>query len=147
MPNKAPEWLSDDIREFYNPSNVNIRAIQRAIQEKRGVDIAYMTITDRMKRLGLARPGKQSKTAKGKAMSEETPVEVLPGQLSIEDADTPAEVHYGAVNEFDALPDRLRQGDTAHATVYRCGRVGTEQKYGALRLHWDDCLRSVRTDP
>ena len=38
-------------------------------------------------------------------MSEET-VEVLPGQMSIEDTDTAVpEVHYGAVNEFDALPE------------------------------------------
>jgi hypothetical protein len=31
-------------------------------------------------------------------------VEVLPGQLNIEDTDTPAAVHTAAVNEFDALP-------------------------------------------
>jgi hypothetical protein len=37
-------------------------------------------------------------------MPEES-VEALLGQLSIDDADTPAEVHYGAVHEFDALPE------------------------------------------
>ena len=36
--------------------------------------------------------------------ADETPVEVSPGQMTIEDTDTPAAVHYGAVHEFDALP-------------------------------------------
>ena len=39
-------------------------------------------------------------------MTDETPVEVLPGQMTIEDTDTAsAEVHHGAVHEFDALPE------------------------------------------
>ena len=57
MPKKAPEWLNADIQEFYPICQGNIRAIQRAIQEKRGVEIAYMTISDRMDQLGLERPG------------------------------------------------------------------------------------------
>ena len=32
MPKKAPEWLDDDIQEFYPTCQGNIRAIQRAIQ-------------------------------------------------------------------------------------------------------------------
>ena len=55
MPKKAPEWLNDDIKEFYAPNDVNIRAIQRSILAKRGAEIPYMTITTRMKRLGLER--------------------------------------------------------------------------------------------
>ena len=39
-------------------------------------------------------------------MTDETPVEVLPGQMTIEDTDTAsAEVHHGAVHEFDVLPE------------------------------------------
>jgi hypothetical protein len=56
-----------------------------------------MTITDRMKRLGLERPKDKRKQAKAdespaqeKTMPEDV-VEVLPGQLSIEDTDTPSE--------------------------------------------------------
>ena len=41
-------------------------------------------------------------------MPEDT-IEVLPGQLSIEDADTPGAVHYGAVQEYDALPHDYAQ--------------------------------------
>jgi transposase-like protein len=41
--------------------------------------------------------------AQENTMPEEA-VEVLSGQMTI-DADTPAEVHYGAVSEFDRLPD------------------------------------------
>jgi transposase-like protein len=107
MPKKVPEWLDDDIREFYHTCQGNIRAIQRAITERRGVEPKYMTITDHMKQLGLERPRDKSKKAPRETpMSvDETPVEVLAGQMSIEDADTPAQVHYGAVHEFDRLPD------------------------------------------
>jgi hypothetical protein len=65
---KAPEWLSGDIQEFYPICQGNIRAIQHAIRDKRGVDIAYMTISDRLTRLGLERP-----RAKGKAPPIEAP--------------------------------------------------------------------------
>jgi hypothetical protein len=61
---KAPEWLSADIQEFYPACQGNIKAIQRAIRGKRGVEIAYMTITDRMKRLGLERPRDKQKASK-----------------------------------------------------------------------------------
>ena len=91
---KAPEWLNGDIQEFYPICQGNIRAIQRAILEKRGVEIAYMTVTDRMKRLGLERPREKSKKA---SAPQKTPmsdaqdlaevVEVLPGQMSL-DANT-----------------------------------------------------------
>jgi transposase-like protein len=106
MPKKAPEWLNPDIQEFYPTCQGNIRAIQRAILDKRGVEIAYMTITDRMKQLGLERPRDKKKAPKETPMSiDAAPVEVLPGQMRIEDADTASsEVHYDAVNEFDALP-------------------------------------------
>jgi transposase len=106
MPKKPPEWLNAEIQECYPTCQGNIRAIQRAIQEKRGVEIPYMTITERMKRLGLERPREKSKKAPRETpmSADDTPVEVLPGQLGIEDADTPAEVHSSAVGEFDALP-------------------------------------------
>jgi transposase-like protein len=132
MPKKAPEWLNADIQEFYPTCQGNIRAIQRAILEKRSVEIAYMTITERMKRLGLERPRDKSKKA-----PRETPmsvddtqtdvVEVLPGQLSIDDADTPLdEVHYGAVNEFDRLPN-------GYAKVIQPMREYTEAEDFALK--------------
>ena len=35
---KAPEWLDDDIREFYLTCHGNIRAIQRAMTERRGTE-------------------------------------------------------------------------------------------------------------
>ncbi|MDQ3830183.1 MAG: hypothetical protein M3361_12955, partial [Candidatus Tectomicrobia bacterium] len=108
MPKKSPEWLNDDIQEFYPICQGVIKAIQRAILEKRGVEIAYMTITERMKRLGLERPREKSKKATtDESAPQENPipndvVEVLPGQMHIEDADTPTEVHHDAVGEFDA---------------------------------------------
>jgi transposase len=107
MPKKAPEWLSADIAECYERCQGNIRAIQQAIKEKRGVEIAYMTISNRMDDLGLERPRKKSKPAKGERMSDETTEapELLPGKMSLETADIPAEVHYGAVGEFDTLPE------------------------------------------
>jgi transposase len=110
MPKKAPEWLNNDIQEFYQTCQGRIKAIQRAILEKRGIEIAYMTITERMKRLGLERPRDKSKkattdeSAPQEATMTDEPVEVLPGQTSLDDTDTPAEVHYDAVGEFDALP-------------------------------------------
>jgi hypothetical protein len=70
---KAPEWLSGDIQEFYPICQGNIRAIQHAIRDKRGVDIAYMTISDRLKRLGLERP-----RAKGKAPPTDAPTHPTP---------------------------------------------------------------------
>jgi hypothetical protein len=70
---KAPEWLSGDIQEFYPICQGNIRAIQHAIRDKRGVDIAYMTISDRLTRLGLERP-----RAKGKAPPIEAPTPPTP---------------------------------------------------------------------
>ena len=94
---KAPEWLNADIQEFYPTCQGNIRAIQQAIREKRGVEIAYMTISDRLKRLGLERPRDKRKQPKvGESPAQETSmpedvVEILPGQLSIEDADTAAD--------------------------------------------------------
>jgi transposase len=105
MPKKPPEWLSADIQELYTACQGNIRAIQEAIQEKRGVKIAYMTISNRMDQLGLERPRKKSKQTTQEDTMIDAPVEVLPGQMSTEDTDTPAEVHYGAVHEFDALPE------------------------------------------
>jgi hypothetical protein len=106
MPKKPPEWLNADIQEFYPTCQGNIRAIQRAILDRHGQEIAYMTITDRMKKLGLERPRAKSKQVIPEDMMTDTPVEVLPGQLSIEDADTaPPEVHYGAISEFERLPD------------------------------------------
>jgi hypothetical protein len=102
---KTPEWLSADVREFYDPSQPDIRAIQRAIREKRGVEIPYMTVSNRMDDLGLERPRKKAKRMIQEATMSDEPVEVLPGQMAIEDADTAPEVHYGAVNEFDRLPD------------------------------------------
>jgi hypothetical protein len=53
------------------------------------------TIVDRLRKLGLKEPAK-SKATEDIGMSDE-PVEVLPAQLSMEDADTPSKVHYGAV--------------------------------------------------
>jgi hypothetical protein len=112
MPKKVPEWLNDDIQESYPTCQGNIRAIQRAILEKRGVEIAYMTITERMKKLGLERPRDKSKkatvdesTPQGTSMSSDTtPVEVLPGQISRDAPDTgarPSEV----VNGLSAIAD------------------------------------------
>jgi len=88
---KAPEWLNADIQEFYPICQGNIRAIQHAIRDKRGVDIAYMTISNRMDDLKLARPGKKSKkttasSAQGDTMAEVA--EVFPAQMT-RDADTP----------------------------------------------------------
>jgi hypothetical protein len=59
-----------------------------------------------MKRLGLERPRDKRKSVPEETpmSSDETPVEVLSGQMTV-DADTPVPVYYGAVNEFDALPD------------------------------------------
>ena len=69
---EAPEWLSADIQEFYPICQGNIRAIQHAIRDKRGVDIAYMTISDRLKRLGLEHP-----RAKGKPPSQGAPTPLV----------------------------------------------------------------------
>jgi hypothetical protein len=109
---KAPEWLSADIQEFYSACQGNIKAIQWAILDRRGQEIAYMTVSDRMKRLGLERPRDQSKkVSRGTSMNiafDPIPtgqVAVVPASPSIDDTDTPAEVHYGAVGEFDRLPD------------------------------------------
>jgi hypothetical protein len=104
---KPPEWLSADIQEFYSLCGGTIKAIQRAILEKRGQPVVpYMTISNRMDDLGLERPRKKSKQAKGKTMPELEPVEVHPDQMPlIKNADTPADVHHGAVHEFIALPD------------------------------------------
>ena len=65
------------------------------------------------------------------ATSQEPPmpeniVEVLSGQLSIDDADTPAAVHYGAVHEFDRLPD-------GYAKVIQPMREYTEAEDFALK--------------
>lgn len=48
MAKKPPEWLSADIQACYAICQGNIRAIQGAIREKRGIEIAYMTISNRM---------------------------------------------------------------------------------------------------
>jgi len=114
MPKKAPEWLNDDIQESYPTCQGNIRAIQRAILEKRGVEIAYMTITERMKKLGLERPRDKSKkapanesTAEEAMMSEET-VEVLPGQIGLDDTDTedhPSEVPVSTIVDIGPVSE------------------------------------------
>jgi hypothetical protein len=70
---KAPEWLSGDIQEFYPICQGNIRAIQHSIRDRRGIEIAYMTISDRLKRLGLERP-----RAKGKAPPTDAPTHPTP---------------------------------------------------------------------
>lgn len=63
------------------------------------------SLSAHMKRLGLARPRDKKKAKEATLSTDQTEaVKVLPGQLSIDDADTPAEVYYSAVNEFDALP-------------------------------------------
>jgi hypothetical protein len=61
---KAPDWLDDDIQEFYPVYNGGIMAIQAAIGARRGVKIAYMTVTEHMKKLGLERPREKSKREK-----------------------------------------------------------------------------------
>jgi hypothetical protein len=108
MPKKAPEWLDDDIREFYPIVNGEIRAIQRAITERRGVEPKYMTITDHMKRLGLERPRDKSKRTKVNETPAQEPTmpedvaEALPGQMSLDASDTASE---GAVSPIgDIVP-------------------------------------------
>jgi hypothetical protein len=133
MPKKAPEWLNDDIKEFYDPNDVNIRAIQRSILAKRGEPlIPYMTITTRMNQLGLERPRDKSKKA-----PRETPMsvddtqtdvaEVLPGQITFDEDIPPlAEVYTEAVGEFDALP-------AGYAKVIQPIREYTEAEDDALK--------------
>jgi transposase-like protein len=125
---KAPEWLDDDIREFYPAVNGDIRAIQRAIAAKRGVEPKYMTVSNHMDALGLARPrAKAQKTKPEELMSIDiAPIEVLPGQISMEDTNTPGAVHYDAVNEFDALP-------VGYAQVIQPMREYTEAEDFALK--------------
>lgn len=96
---KPPEWLDADIQECYPACKGEIKAIQRAIVQKRGVQIAYMTISNHMDALGLERPRANSK----KVSTQE---DMIPDDVvQIDATDTPAEVHYDAVVEFDALPD------------------------------------------
>jgi hypothetical protein len=105
---KAPEWLNADIQECYPTCQGNIRAIQRAILAKCGVGIACMTISDRMKRLGLERPRDKQKQTTAEAQEPTMPedvVEVLPGQLSIEDADTPPDDAVSAIADNVLMPD------------------------------------------
>jgi hypothetical protein len=90
---KAPEWLNADIQEFYPPCQGHIRAIQRAILEKRGVGIAYMTISDRLQRLGLERPSDKKKAKVNQSQTQvgsmpKDVVEVLPGQRRFDTTDT-----------------------------------------------------------
>ena len=101
---KAPEWLSADIQEFYPICQGNIRAIQHAIRDKRGVEIAYMTISNRMDDLKLARPGKKSKKTTASSVTAEAvsaPADIMPvmGELveplSSSEAQTLA--HYEAI--------------------------------------------------
>jgi hypothetical protein len=91
---KAPEWLNAEIQELYQSGHRGIRAIQRAVQKKRGVKIPDMTISNRMDDLGLARPRDNSKKAKAEAsptpegaMPEEA-AEVLPAPMNIDETDT-----------------------------------------------------------
>src|SRR5262245_18986318 len=84
------------------------------------------TMVDHLRRLGLyASESLKGTTAQEAPMSSDAPVEVLPGQMSIEDADTPAEVHYGAVGEFETLPE-------GYAKVIQPMRSYTEAEEWAL---------------
>jgi hypothetical protein len=125
---KAPKWLDEDIREFYPTCQGNIRAIQRAITERRGIEPKYMTLTDHLKRLGLERPRDKSKKAPRETpMSvDETPVEVLEGQGVLLESDTPSEVYTDAVGEFYTLP-------AGYAQVIQPMREYTEAEDAALK--------------
>jgi hypothetical protein len=97
MPKKTPEWLNDEIRAFYPSCQGNIKAIQRAILEKHRIAIPYMTITDRMTRLGLQRP-----RAKGKAPPREAPTHTTPDLPTPEPTDPVMDEALSAI--ADILP-------------------------------------------
>jgi hypothetical protein len=106
---KAPEWLNAEIQECYPICEGNIKKIQAAIKEKRGIEIAYMTISDRLKRLGLERPMDKWKQAKPSPAQEipmsDEPVTVLAGQMSIEDANTPPPEPVSPIGDIAHVPE------------------------------------------
>jgi hypothetical protein len=79
---KTPEWLNAEIQELYQSGHRAIKAIQRAVQDKRGVEIPYMTISNRMDDLGLARPRKPSKRTEEDARSEPTTEKTRPDDVT-----------------------------------------------------------------
>jgi len=96
-----PDWALYDLqlRQFHADGVTPAETARR-------LNLPPQTVRDRLIKLGLltTRP----KTKKSPPQEEPMPddvVEVLPGQISIADADTPGEVQYDAVGEFDALPE------------------------------------------
>jgi hypothetical protein len=97
MATKAPEWLSADIQELSPTCQGNIRAMQRAILDKRGTEIAYMTISDRLKRLGLERPRDKQKASK------DTPAPRVSEPSEPETAHTAADGAMSAIANIDPV--------------------------------------------
>jgi hypothetical protein len=96
-----PDW------DVYDPQlrQLHAESVSQVMIAKR-LGLPRQTVRDRLKKLGLpaTNPKPSISPPQEKAMPEES-VQVLPGQISIEDTDTPPVVQYGAVHEFERLPD------------------------------------------
>jgi hypothetical protein len=96
-----PDWALYDpqLRQFHADGVTSAEMARR-------VNLPPQTVRDRLIKLGLltTRP-KTKKSPRPEGTMPDDVVKVLPGQISLNDADTPGEVHYGAVSEFDAIPE------------------------------------------
>jgi hypothetical protein len=120
---KAPEWLNDTIQELYPPCRGSIREVQQAIKERRGVNIAYMTISDRLKGLGLERP-----RAKGKAPPREAPTHATPDLPAPEPADPVMDEALSAIADMIPVDERDIKALSSNETeiLEYCERVIAE---------------------
>jgi hypothetical protein len=120
---KAPEWLNAEIQELHPTCQGNIRAIQRTIRERRGVEIAYMTISDRMKQLGLTRP-----RDKGKAPPTETLVHTTPEPPTLGPTDPTKDSALSAIADMLPVIEGATNALSPHEmdALERCERIIAE---------------------
>jgi hypothetical protein len=123
MPKKTPEWLNAEIQELHPACQGNLRAIQRTIRERCGVEIAYMTISDRLKQLGLTRP-----RDKGKVPPTATPVHTTPETPAPEPPDSTMDSALSAIADMLPVIEGTTNTLSPHEmdALERCERIIAE---------------------